>query len=204
MTHDQYLIPDKVLLLLLFHFHHHPIHAILLSQNFSPPKSDLNKKCDCQNGYTGLHCEFLQSEYDQEECHLDCNGRGECKKGAKDLSLYIEYGLDIDEFLGGSNVKGDHCICKEGYTGVNCELEEKKDNFKRCGRGFCFNGGICIEREDSTNEIKDFYCDCNWADTETAGEFCEHPNVEFCPFPDGHDPTKYYCANGGQCPGGEP
>jgi hypothetical protein len=167
-------------------------------------ETDLKKKCECEPGFAGLHCEFYESEYDEAHCKLDCNGHGHCKKGAKDLSLYIEYGLDIDGFLGGSNVNGDHCICDEGYTGVNCEMEAKKDNFRHCGKGFCFNGGICVGRETAQLEIKDFFCDCEWETSGVAGEFCEHDGVEFCPFPEGHDPSMYYCANGGECPGGQP
>jgi hypothetical protein len=161
--------------------------------------SNLGEKCLCETGFAGLHCEYLASEW--EQCSLNCSGVGECKKGAKDLSLYIDYGLDVDEFLGGTNINGEHCICPEGYTGLNCEMKESLKQFKHCGSGVCFNDAVCVEVIDMSGQTKDFHCECNELD---AGKFCEHDGVEFCPFPENHDPTMYYCANGGDCPLGEP
>ena len=112
--------------------------------------------------------------------------------------------MDINEIFGGSNINGEHCVCPEGYSGVNCQLEAQKDNFIHCGNGLCFNGGLCVERVHEDGTVKDYYCACNElgfrSDTNVAGQFCEHKDVEFCPFPENHDPSQYYCANGGSCP----
>lgn len=161
-------------------------------------ETNLSKKCECEPGFYGLHCEYD----DSHSCDLECFNGGECKKGAKDVSQYIEYGLDIDEFLGGSNDNGQHCVCPQGFTGVQCELEDGK-HYRSCGSGVCFNKGVCVERVNAYGSPKDYHCECNEFD-KTAGEFCEHTNVEFCPAPDGHDALQYYCANGGSCPLSEP
>ncbi len=113
--------------------------------------------------------------------------------------------MDIDAFLGGTNLDGEHCACPDGFTGLQCNVTD----VVHCGGGVCFNGGICVEqiREDGT--FVDFVCQCdtfNNFDTTTGtttavgGKFCEHRDVAFCPAPPGHDPALYYCANGGQCP----
>ena len=112
------------------------------------------------------------------------------------MSTYTDYGMDIDHFLGGSNQNGMHCICPEGYTGIQCEIED----FNYCGSGVCFNGGVCVERVGVYGETKDYHCECDEFKTMTAGAFCEHRDVEFCPAPEGHDAEMYYCANGGRCP----
>jgi hypothetical protein len=165
--------------------------------NYLSCGSDFSKKCDCPLGFYGLHCEYEGSVM----CDLKCLNGGECQSGAKDLSQYIEYGIDIDHFLGGSNINGEHCVCPNGFTGVLCEKEEGT-HYRECGGGVCFNGGVCAERVNAYGSPKDFHCECSEFDTNVAGEFCEHENVEFCPSPDGHDATKYYCANGGTCPMG--
>lgn len=134
-------------------------------------------------------------------CNLECYNGGTCKKGAKDLSAFIDFGLDIDYFLGGSNEEGEHCVCTEGFFGLNCELEEEKDEINYCGDGVCFNGGLCVEKQGLNGETLDYHCECNGFEKESvAGEFCEHTDVTWCPAPEGHDATKYYCANGGNCP----
>lgn len=158
-------------------------------------ETDLSKKCDCPAGYYGLHCEFDEIH----SCDLQCLNNGECKKGAKDFSQYIDYGLDIDHFLGGTNKNGEHCVCPNGYTGLYCEKVEGI-NYRECGKGVCFNGGICVERVNSMGKPKNYHCECSSFDTNVAGQFCEHANVEFCPAPDGHDASQYYCTNGGRCP----
>lgn len=164
--------------------------------------TDLSKKCNCPEGTFGLHCEY--DDFASGSCDLKCFNGGECKKGAKDLSEFIDYGLDIDEFLQGSNIAGEHCVCPNGFSGVQCNLEESKNDFRHCGSGVCFNGGLCVKRVSEVGSLVDYHCECNEFETNVAGEFCEHDEVTFCPFPEGHDGTMYYCANGGDCPIGEP
>ncbi len=161
--------------------------------------SDLAKKCHCDPGFVGLHCEYDESQF--EKCNLQCENGGVCNKGAKDVSEFIDFGVDVDAFLGGSNINGEHCVCPEGFTGVKCEIE----NVKHCGSGVCFNGGLCVETISPNGSVKDYHCECNeFANTRFAGEFCEHPEVRFCPAPEGHNEEMYYCANGGACPLDEP
>merc|ERR1712038_68412 len=139
--------------------------------------TNLTAKCDCPQGFAGLHCEYLESEY--EQCNLQCSNGGTCKKGAKDLSEFTDYGVEVDTFLGGSNIDGEHCVCPEGFTGVQCETTDVKP----CGDGVCFNGGLCIETIKSDGTLRDYHCECNEFDTNVAGQFCEHIDVRFCPAP---------------------
>ncbi len=157
---------------------------------------DITKKCQCLTGFSGNRCETD----DEESCDLNCFNGGYCKKGAKDYSALFNLGLDIDHYLGGSNVGGEHCVCPEGFYGVRCQLEEEEDNIDYCGGGVCFNGGLCVEKQNSWGETVDYHCECNGFEADIAGEFCEHTDVTWCPAPEGHDKTKYFCANGGDCP----
>jgi len=103
--------------------------------------------------------------------------------------------------LGGSNVEGEHCVCPEGFYGVQCKLEEEANKVNACGDGVCFNGGLCVEKQNMLGETIDYHCECNAFERDIAGQFCEHDTeVKWCPFPEGHDGTQYYCANGGDCP----
>jgi len=154
--------------------------------------------CDCPLGFTGPHCEY--SEYDYEDCLLTCYNGGTCKKGAKDLSVFTHHGMDIDAFLGGSNLEGEHCVCPDGFTGLQCNITD----VAHCGGGVCFNNGICIEQVRENGTFVDFVCECDRFNSMLGGAFCEHRDVVFCPAAVDHDPTMYYCANGGECPFGEP
>lgn len=156
--------------------------------------TDASIKCDCPYGLTGPHCEY--SEYDYEECLLQCYNGGICKKGAKDLTKFVDSGMDIDAFLGGTNLEGEHCACPDGFTGIQCNIT----NVMHCGDGVCFNGGFCVERIKEDGTIMDKFCECDNFNSMMGGEFCEHRDVTFCPAPVGHDPSLYYCANGGICP----
>ena len=41
------------------------------------------------------------------------------------------------------------CVCVNGWTGVNCEI-----NIDDCAERLCFNGGTCHDRVGS------YYCEC--------------------------------------------
>jgi len=153
-------------------------------------EDDVTKKCECESGYFGLHCEYDQNEI----CSLQCENGGVCKSGAKDYKSLMQAGLNLNEFVGGNNIEGEFCVCPKGYDGVRCELE----NHTKCGAGICFNGGMCMEEVDFKGDVSEYYCDCDC--TEIAGKYCQHnEGVSMCPYPEDHNPSAYYCANGGFC-----
>lgn len=155
---------------------------------------NLAEKCDCPEETFGLHCEFKEDV----PCNLKCSNNGVCKVGLKDFSQMSEYGLDIESYLGGQDHYGEHCVCPEGFTGVTCEVEESV----QCGKGVCFNGAECVQTVSlDGSTIFNEFCRCPQDhDQSYAGKFCEHESTVFCPTPDGHDKSQYFCANGGECP----
>jgi len=156
-------------------------------------ETDLTKKCDCKEGNFGLHCE-LESD---EECNLNCANNGVCKFGIKDFSDFSGSKLDIDNFFGGGNQRGMHCVCPAGFTGIQCEQETQI-----CGDGVCFHGATCVAHYEDDDADPSFSCDCDIHTQENpfAGIYCEHESTTYCPAQLGQDPKSYFCTNGGHCP----
>lgn len=156
-------------------------------------ESDLTKKCNCKPGYFGLHCELEQDE----ECNLRCQNDGVCKFGIKDFSDFSGSKLDIDNFFGGGNKRGMHCVCPAGFTGIQCDK-----TVETCGDGVCFHGATCVAHYEDDDSEPSYSCDCDITTQENpfAGIYCEHESTTFCPAPLGADPKSYFCTNGGHCP----
>ena len=168
-----------------------------LNPNHSLPHSNLEEKCTCLSDNTGdllwsgLHCEFPGPE---TICNLICENGGTCRNGGKDYEDMD--GLDINTYLGGSSITGQHCVCPEGYSGSFCQVQD----LVPCGlQGFCFNDQECLTVRTMDGEIFSEECVCDW---KFGGKYCEleEADMEKCPFPKGHDPSGYYCAHGGVCP----
>ncbi|EDO44117.1 predicted protein, partial [Nematostella vectensis] len=76
------------------------------------------------------------------------------------------------------------CICKPGYTGINCQHGKYKSIVTlrdRCRYSPCQNGGMCKDL------FNDFNCTCP---TGFTGKKCEH-NIGDC--------FDGACQNGGTC-----
>ena len=105
-------------------------------------------------------------------------------------------GLDVNTYLGGSSILGQHCVCPEGFSGSMCQVE----NVIPCGlQGFCLNDQECLTIRTMNGDIYSEECVCDW---KFGGKYCEldEDDMENCPHPEGHDPAGYYCAHGGVCP----
>lgn len=156
--------------------------------------SNLAVKCKCPEGTFGLHCEY--NEY--LGCSLQCENGGTCKVGLKDFSVIEQYGVNIESALNGQDFYGEHCVCPDGFSGPRCEISE----VTRCGEGVCFNDAECVQTVSKDGEtVYSEFCQCPTSMTVSyTGKFCEYQSTSFCPAPEGHDPSEYFCANGGECP----
>jgi hypothetical protein len=107
--------------------------------------SDVNRKCSCPDGYKGPHCEVkkdtavAEEQGDPEQCNLQCKQGGQCVHGFKN---HAKEHKNIDElyFLKKKEINGMHCICPEGFAGVQCDIKLDK-----CGGQYCYHGATCLQ-----------------------------------------------------------
>jgi hypothetical protein len=99
----------------------------------------------------------------------------------------------------------EHCVCPEGFTGVQCEYEvETCEN----GEHNCLNGGACVKVAGEGDEYK-HACDCAGDADNTrhfSGFFCEHAATSICTVDDPSSSrldrifnVHAFCTNGGTC-----
>jgi len=169
-----------------------------------------NNPCNCPEGFTGPHCEFLEGTV--PECSLSCgrtiihndyvenngtdNGVGSCRLGMKDFesARYRDFWSEHD-----GNYQ--YCKCPPKWFGDNCEVPGIS-----CGNAHCFNGATCVESLSKDGEIS-FACDCREANRDGkswAGQYCENPETDSCNPSDGniyqeHANGHLFCTNGGTC-----
>ncbi|EDO34703.1 predicted protein, partial [Nematostella vectensis] len=117
---------------------------------------------------------------DKFKCNI-----GPCLMKIDFLSRFINF-CDSNPCNNGAQcnnmVDGYRCMCKSGFTGKNCEVEEDE-----CTTNPCANGGACVDK------INGFVCTCPSGFT---GQFCEKATVDCKPGA---------CRNNGKCveiPGG--
>jgi len=103
------------------------------------------KRCSCQNSFTGDHCEEASPGY---------NDVTHCPDGSSC-------------FNGGICAGQNRCTCAEGFVGEYCDLDgfnDSDNDITHCpDGGFCFNGGICDGQKR---------CSCQNGFT---GDHCEEP-----------------------------
>jgi len=120
--------------------------------------TSVDRKCDCNEGFYGLHCEFTE----EKDCTRQCDNGGMCKHGIKDYSSLTD-NTKIIEFLSKESSYETHCVCPVGFTGLNCEITVSNS---LCGDGECFYGADCVQDT----------CDCKSIsknDALYAGDYCE-------------------------------
>eukprot|EP00977_Amphora_coffeiformis_P007193 scaffold1564_cov174-Amphora_coffeaeformis.AAC.31 len=159
--------------------------------------------CECPIEYTGFSCEFYVEKpeiadapvNDIPECNLDCNGRGVCRHGIKDISGLGD--AANAEGLSQTHQNYQHCVCEEGFTGIYCDraisLCENTDLF-------CLHGGAC-----RTDELGSPYCDCSSASFNSSvsnfhGSSCEFVISSVCSKGDtDYENLDAFCVNSGIC-----
>mmetsp|Transcript_2307 Transcript_2307/g.4973 ORF Transcript_2307/g.4973 Transcript_2307/m.4973 type:complete len:574 (+) Transcript_2307:139-1860(+) len=139
--------------------------------------------CQCRDGYTGEHCEFIAPE--GPDCTLECFNEGVCKVGR----VNAPWG-NIDDF---------YCDCPTGFGGIRCEhLSETCDD----GNTVCLHGAMCesLVKPGGTTE---FSCACSTP--YLGGSGCEEKRrMELCMPTLGPEyslgmAVPAFCLNGGKC-----
>jgi hypothetical protein len=167
--------------------------------------------CNCNDGFVGPVCEFVDMEMKPIECNLVCSNNGICRKGAKDLSALQNFTLHgrrhlvtavVNPSSAAYNEDFEHCVCPAGYAGLRCEFQV--DLCPGTPTHICMNGGSC--EPDATGDSLEFTCDCDAAKNTTSrftGNYCEMASTQFCTTDKRkteHGKGQYaFCTNGGQC-----
>mmetsp|Transcript_30558 Transcript_30558/g.46603 ORF Transcript_30558/g.46603 Transcript_30558/m.46603 type:complete len:668 (-) Transcript_30558:86-2089(-) len=130
-------------------------------------------------------------------CNLQCMNGGVCNKGAKNLGA-ISHLSYVEELSESYNDDFEHCVCQDGYVGLQCEHE-----IEICPSGthVCMYGSKCVkfgvDEEDG--------CDCSSSpDFDLNGQSCEHksshPGATLCTIGNlGAARPRSFCLNGGSC-----
>jgi hypothetical protein len=162
--------------------------------------------CQCKNGYTGESCEHAPSVDPEEvpKCDLTCQNGGKCRSGKKDTSLFGQFGEDMEDYKGKDNVDFQHCVCPDGYFGVQCEHQ-----LDVCpgGEHVCLHGSKCVGVNESIKDGMAHECDCEDgfdAMHKFAGKFCQYESTDICTKngqPGVSKANFAFCVNDGECKG---
>lgn len=173
-------------------------------------REDAHEGCSCSGGTMGFSCEFvldgnvatsrsgdapsttIVDSPEQASCTLDCNGNGTCRKGIKDVD---DLGIATNaNQLSYTHDDFQHCVCKDGWTGVFCDTEIVQCN--DVTNHFCLHGSTCFLEGGQAK------CDCSKATSPIsdsfAGDHCEHI-ADICVKVDASGSPESYCANHGEC-----
>lgn len=176
-------------------------------------QDDVYLGCKCPQGYRGFSCEYyikedlnsdtVVSTYDkpadpvtEATCTLDCNGRGKCKDGIKDMQADdVGYATHLSNSSALSSQNYEHCVCEDGWTGLQCEHKAEE-----CANGnfTCFHGSRCYTVKGKQQ------CDCSTANDTALGTIfggaqCQHPATEICTVNPTSGSGLSFCVNQGTC-----
>lgn len=156
--------------------------------------------CSCPDGYHGPICEFHEG-IEEQECELQCQNGGHCRKGTKDNQLIQQYGAELSRFNMSHSELWEHCVCPEGYFGIQCE---HKLEICPGGDHVCLHGARCVPTEEASGG-SGHKCDCDHgfdAFKRYAGKFCQYSSTDICTEngqPGMGKANFAFCVNDGQC-----
>jgi hypothetical protein len=160
-----------------------------------------HKGCDCLTGFHGPMCEFRDTEFLEKNCTLSCDNKGECRTGMKDISLISQFGSDLEDFNQTHTDTWEHCVCPDGYFGVQCEHE-----LEICpgpNPHVCLHGSKCVAQDETTSLSHSCNCDAGFDSIEKhAGKFCQYTSTAICTKngqPGVGKANFAFCVNSGTC-----
>ncbi|XP_020279664.1 protein crumbs isoform X2 [Pseudomyrmex gracilis] len=117
-----------------------------------------NYKCQCYVGYTGRNCEIDVDECESSPCQyngtcLERSNRELYKTEAQNLPAIFNQEFSY------ANASGYECLCVQGVTGKNCEVNINECDSNPCGPGNCMD------------RIGGYTCEC---DEGYEGDHCQH------------------------------
>ncbi|CAD5125973.1 DgyrCDS14154 [Dimorphilus gyrociliatus] len=144
--------------------------------------------CECKRGYHGLNCEYVYDYFCQ--CPLDFTGKNcSIPRPTRAIGNLRCLCSRNQRCLNGK------CVCKPGFTGINCT-----DEIDNCLTDSCLNGGTCV------NGLKGIVCICK---DRWQGQSCELDNRNYqvnqtysnvlYPLTKANDCQAKICQNGGTC-----
>lgn len=127
-----------------------------------------------------------------DDCTLQCENEGQCRKGFKDISVVSNVVPYDSELTQTANDDFEHCVCPAGFVGLRCEHV-----IEICpgGEHVCLHGSKCVQTGDEHS------CDCSASTTyDLAGSSCEHKSYVSCNTGETHPAQpRSFCVNGGIC-----
>ncbi|XP_012537292.2 protein crumbs isoform X3 [Monomorium pharaonis] len=115
-------------------------------------------KCQCYAGYTGKNCELDVNECESSPCQYN----GTCLERSN-KELYKSEALNLPAIFtqefSYANASGYECLCVQGVTGKNCEVNINECDSNPCGPGTCMD------------RIGGYTCEC---DEGYEGDHCQH------------------------------
>ena len=160
-------------------------------------------------------------------CPITCFNGATCKQGNATFTSHPKNSQgDELEIHHEKSIKGYHCECQAGFTGVSCNVP-----YETCADGnsthVCYHGGTCVPGVLDELGNEQYHCDCSSASTSLAsseggsgsgtdggsfgsryaGKYCEHA-LNVCKAggdggggdSSGNDGVGMnFCANGGAC-----
>ncbi|XP_067213668.1 protein crumbs isoform X3 [Linepithema humile] len=122
-------------------------------------KDDIkNYKCQCYVGYAGKNCEIDVNECESSPCQYN----GTCLERSN-RDLYKSEALNLPAIFtqefSYANASGYECLCVQGVTGKNCEVNINECDSNPCGPGSCMD------------RIGGYTCEC---DEGYEGDHCQH------------------------------
>ncbi|CAJ1892957.1 unnamed protein product [Cylindrotheca closterium] len=175
----------------------------LFCTNNGKCKSNPHEGCDCEGDYHGASCEHPGSAAidDVPKCALQCKNGGSCRIGQKDTSLFSQFGADMEKY-NQTNIDFQHCVCPDGYFGVQCEHQ-----LDVCpgGEHVCLHGSKCVAINESDPDTLEHKCDCEDSFdsiNQFAGKYCQFESTDMCTKngkPGLSNAKNAFCVNGGKC-----
>ena len=121
--------------------------------------------------------------------------------GVKDMEVIDNGGAELDGYNQTHTSTWEHCVCPEGYFGVQCEHE-----LEICPGGdhVCLHGAKCVAEDETTNNPS-HSCDCDSgfdAIEKSAGKYCQYTSTDICTKngqPGVGKANFAFCVNSGTC-----